>query len=179
MEYTRKSKDIGIFILRIGIGGAFMIIHGWPKITGGPDLWLKLGGAMSNLGITFAPEFWGIMSAVTEFGGGVLIFLGLFTRVAAFFLTFNMIIATIQLLSNHLPWNQVIYPIEILSAFTALIFFGGGRYSLDYIIFRRRPVKIKSIDEVTAKSLSVKQPANIGIKPPVKTESKPAAKKTV
>src|SRR5205809_662485 len=96
MEYTKKHHDWGILLLRIGIGLAFALVYGYPKITGGPDFWIKLGSAMGNLGINFAPEFWGFMSALTEFGGGILLILGLLTRPVAFLMAFNMIVAMMQ-----------------------------------------------------------------------------------
>ncbi|KXK47195.1 MAG: hypothetical protein UZ05_CHB002002263 [Chlorobi bacterium OLB5] len=54
-NFLNKYSDAGILFLRIGIGFAFIFVHGWGKIMGGPELWGKLGGSMANLGITFAP----------------------------------------------------------------------------------------------------------------------------
>lgn len=140
-SFFNKYRDLGLLILRLGIGLGFMLVHGWPKISGGPQLWAKLGGSMSNLGITFAPEFWGFMASFTEFAGGILLILGLFTRPAAFFLAFNMIVALTQHLTNLDPWNKVIYPIEMFSVFAAFIFLGAGKYSIDYLIHKSRKSK--------------------------------------
>ena len=150
MEYTKKHHDWGILILRIGIGLAFIIIWGYPKIMGGPDLWTKIGGSMGNLGINFAPEFWGFMAALAEFGGGILLVLGLFTRAAAFFMGFDMVVAVSQHLTHKDPWTVVTHPLELLTVFIALLILGGGRISLDYLIFRKRQIKVKTIDESTA-----------------------------
>ncbi|MDD5155122.1 MAG: DoxX family protein, partial [Candidatus Omnitrophica bacterium] len=74
--------DIGLLILRIGIGSMF-IYHGAPKIFGGPQMWTNVGlMAMPGLGIKFAPAFWGFMAGFSEFAGGILIILGLFFRLA-------------------------------------------------------------------------------------------------
>ena len=35
-------------------------------MAGGPERYEELGGAMANIGITFAPMFWGFMAAITE-----------------------------------------------------------------------------------------------------------------
>jgi len=151
MEYIKKNNDFGILILRIGIGLAFVLVFGYPKITGGPDFWLKLGQAMGNLGITFAPQFWGFMSALTEFGGGILLILGLFTRPVAFFMAFNMVIATTSLLIQKISWNMVIHPIELSTVFIAILIIGGGRFSIDYLISRRRHIKVKTVDTPVTK----------------------------
>src|SRR5947199_8222098 len=129
MEYTKKYHNWGILLLRIGIGLAFVLVYGYAKITGGPDFWAKLGGAMGNLGINFAPEFWGFMSALTEFGGGILLVLGLFTRPVAFFMGFNMVVAMTQHFTHKDPWNIVILPIMLFTVFVSLLFLGGGRFS--------------------------------------------------
>lgn len=53
-----RHRDLGLLLLRIGFGLMF-IYYGWPKIMGGPPAWAKLGGAVGDFGITFAPAFWG------------------------------------------------------------------------------------------------------------------------
>jgi putative oxidoreductase len=133
-----KHSDAGILILRVGIGLAFIFVHGFSKITAGPELWAKIGGAMGKLGITFAPAFWGFMASASEFGGGILILLGLFTRTSSAFMAFTMLIAAILHMSNLDPWSKSIYPIEMLSVFMALIFIGGGKYSLDNLLFNKK-----------------------------------------
>lgn len=136
-SFLSKYKDLGILLIRLGIGLGFMLVHGWPKISGGTELWVKLGVAMGGLGIHFAPVFWGFMSAITEFGGGVLLTLGLFTRVVVFFMAVNMIVAISQHLLHLDPWAKVIYPIEMLSVFLGLLFIGAGKFSLDNLLFKK------------------------------------------
>lgn len=133
-----RNKDFGLLILRIGIGLAFIFIHGWGKIFGGTELWTKIGGAMSNLGITFAPVFWGFMAAVSEFGGGIFLVLGLFTRTASSFMAFTMIVAMTQHLVKLDSWGRVFYPIEMLAVFLALMFLGAGKFSMDNFIFKKK-----------------------------------------
>ena len=38
-----RHRDLGLLILRVGIGAMFMF-HGWPKISGGPAFWAQVGG---------------------------------------------------------------------------------------------------------------------------------------
>jgi putative oxidoreductase len=109
-----------------------------------------LGAAMSNLGITFFPTFWGFMSALTEFGGGILILLGLFVRPAAAFMGFNMIVAMTMHLSHLDPWGRVVTPVEMLAVFLGLLFLGAGKYSLDHLISKRKHITRKEINPTTA-----------------------------
>ena len=94
-KYSESQKNFGLLFLRIGIGVMF-IMHGYPKIIGGPDKWEKLGGAMSHIGIDFAPVFWGFMAAFAEFGGGILLLLGLMFQPACLMLAFTMLVATMM-----------------------------------------------------------------------------------
>ncbi|HRE09641.1 MAG TPA: DoxX family protein [Ignavibacteria bacterium] len=137
-NFLNKYSDAGILFLRIGIGFAFIFVHGWGKIFGGPELWGKLGGSMANLGITFAPVFWGFMAAAAEFGGGILILFGLFTRPASAFMAFTMLVAFLQHTSKLDPWNRVIYPMEMFAVFMALLFIGAGKYSIDALISKKK-----------------------------------------
>lgn len=150
MKFFEKHKDLGLLLLRIGIAAGFIFIHGYPKISGGPEFWTKLGGSMGNLGITFAPAFWGFMSGFAEFGGGILLLLGLFTRPAAAIMAFNMFVALMSHFSRLDPWARAIYPIEVGSVFLGLIFLGAGKYSIDYLISKR---KLKSIDAAPGVSI--------------------------
>ncbi|HWR42011.1 DoxX family protein [Sporomusa sp.] len=125
-----KHRELGILLLRLGIGLMF-VYHGWPKISGGVETWVKLGAAMKFLGMGFAPEFWGFMSAATEFFGGILIAIGLLTRPVAMFLTFNMIVAVVLKFSTGAGLGGASQAIEVGIVFLSLIFIGPGKYSID------------------------------------------------
>jgi len=52
-NFLEKNKDIGILVLRLGVGIAYTFVYGLPKVEGGSEFWINLGTAMSNLGINF------------------------------------------------------------------------------------------------------------------------------
>ena len=130
LTFLDKYKDIGLLILRIGIGGMFLF-HGGPKIVGGPEKWEQLGMAMGNFGIHFLPVFWGFMASFAEFFGGIMIILGLFFRPACMLLTINMIVATSFHLNRGDSLSGASHAIEVGIVFLSLIFIGPGKYSLD------------------------------------------------
>jgi putative oxidoreductase len=138
-NFLNKYSDAGIlFFYKVRHWfRLYFFVHGWGKITRGPELWGKLGGSMSNLGITFAPEFWGFMSAFAEFGGGILLLIGLFSRTAAFFMAFNMLVAATQHLSKLDPWNKAIYPMELFGVFMGLIFLTPENTALAQFFLRK------------------------------------------
>lgn len=126
-----KYPDFALLLLRVGLGAAFMILHGWGKISN-PQAWERLGSNMSNLGITFLPAFWGFMAAFTEFFGAAFLLLGLFTRPAAALLSFTMLVA---MLKHLMAAEKYSYPLELMVVFSAIMFLGAGRYSLDHYLF--------------------------------------------
>ncbi len=132
INFKDKYSDFGLLIIRLGIGVCFILIHGLPKMKGGPELWLRLGKSMTNLGINFLPEFWGFMSAFSEFVIPFFLIAGLFFRPALLLISFTMFVAMIMHLTNMDPWSKVAYPMELLFVFIGLFLTGPGRFSLDY-----------------------------------------------
>ena len=61
-----KRFDLGLLVLRVGIGIMEAWVHGWPKLVGGPDRWKKLGAAVELVGIHFAPTFWGVFGMTVD-----------------------------------------------------------------------------------------------------------------
>ena len=118
------AMDVGLLVLRVGIGAAFVYFHGWKKITGGIPFWEKLGSNMALIGITFLPWVWGFLAAVAEFVGGMMLAVGLFVRPFAFMLAFVMFIAVLRHYNAGQPLN---YPLEMGAVFLALLIGGGGK----------------------------------------------------
>ncbi len=134
-SFLDRHRDYGLLIIRVGVGGVFMV-HGWPKITGGMEMWAGLGGAMGVFGIGFAPSFWGFMAAASEFGGGLLLALGLFARPAAFFLLSTMLVAFSMHISGGDGFVKFSHPLKLVFVFAGLLLTGPGKYSIDAGIAR-------------------------------------------
>ncbi|OHB49781.1 MAG: DoxX family protein [Planctomycetes bacterium GWF2_40_8] len=129
-RFLDKYRDIGLLILRVGIGIMFMC-HGLPKLIAGPETWTMLGGAMKSLEVGFTPMVWGFMAAFSEFAGGLLLVPGFFTRPACFFLLATMIVATSMHIGKGDPFLKYSHAMEAGILFLSLIFIGPGKYSLD------------------------------------------------
>lgn len=129
------SLNLGLLIIRLGIGLSFAFNHGYSKISGGPETWEKLGANISYTGLDFAHIFWGFMAAFAEFGGGLLLALGLLTRPAALLIACTMLVAILMHMSKGQPYSHAL---EMLSVAIGLALTGAGKYSLDaHIRFRR------------------------------------------
>jgi putative oxidoreductase len=116
-------------ILRIMAALLFME-HGLSKLFGFPS-------AMQPPSI-FALEWF---AAIIELGGGVLVTLGLFTRLAAFIMSGEMAVGYFMF---HAP--QGFYPylnhgeaaVLYCFVFLYLVFAGAGPWSLDALLWKRR-----------------------------------------
>ena len=129
-----KYKDLGLLLLRIGIGLMF-ILHGWPKLTGGPEKWEQVGKAVEILGINFAPVFWGFMAAFAEVIGGALIMFGFFFRIACALLLITMLVASLRHMAEGDGFGGYSHSLEAAILFFSLLFIGPGKYSLDKAVF--------------------------------------------
>lgn len=135
-----KEENIqrALFILRVTIG-LLTIGHGYPKIIGGLEGWHQLGETfMYPLGIKFLPTMWGFLGAVTEFIGGIMLVLGLGTRIASFALIVMMIIATAWHIQKGDHFNVYSFPLSLVFVFLAFLIIGGDNYSLDFFIAEKR-----------------------------------------
>jgi putative oxidoreductase len=122
-----KYRDCGLLIIRIGLGIAF-IMHGWPKIKGGPQYWSGLGGAMP----VPPAVVWGFLGAIIEFGGGILLIIGLLTRVTSFLLFLQMCVALFLVHLKHGDKFMVYsHALEDGIMFLGLVFLGPGKHSID------------------------------------------------
>ena len=136
-------RDAGLLIIRFGVGLMFMT-HGGPKLTGGPGLWREIGRSMHVLGVDFLPTFWGFMAAFAEFGGGLMLLLGLLFRPACLLLAFTMGVATMKHLTGGDGFSTASHAIEAGILFLGLLFVGPGNYSLDHTLFKSSPILRKA-----------------------------------
>ena len=125
---VKDKATFGLSLLRIWVGIVF-ITHGWTKITGIAGT----AGYFGGLGIP-APTLFAWLSGLAEFGGGILLLVGFFTRYAAFAIAIDMIVAIVTL---HLPngfWifnNGYEYTLTMVVIAVALIINGAGKWSLE------------------------------------------------
>ena len=126
------SLNLGLLILRLGAGLFMAFSHGIGKIPVDPNF----VGFIAKIGFPAAAAFaW--TAALSELVGGILITLGLLTRLSALFLTLTMATAAfIAHGSDTFAKKELslIYLIIYLSIF----FTGAGKYSTDSLINKKR-----------------------------------------
>ena len=123
-----RYTEAAFALMRI-VAGLLFACHGAQKLFG------VLGGqAMTASGL--------ILSAgIIEFVGGLLIALGLLTRVAAFFASGEMAVAYFKAHAPHGFWpieNKGEPAVVYCFIFLFIAAYGAGRYSLDAVLRRSR-----------------------------------------
>jgi putative oxidoreductase len=124
-------KNFGLLIIRVGLGILF-VYHGLPKLIGGPSKWEPLGKAAGSVGLHFLPTVWGLICALTETFGGVLVIVGLAFRPVCILLVLNLIVAAVFI--YHVSGGSFLdatHAIEDAIVFAGLVFIGPGKYSVD------------------------------------------------
>jgi putative oxidoreductase len=111
------------------------IMHGLPKIQGGAEVWEKVGSAMQYVGVHSFFTIWGLLAAVVEVGGGVLLFAGLLFKPTVIALIIIMAIAA----NMHIALNQGLegasHALELGIVLLSLLITGPGKYSIDNSLF--------------------------------------------
>lgn len=117
-------KKYAPLVLRIVLGVVF-IAHGWGKIT---DV-AGTAGFFGKVGIPLSGLFAWVV-ALVEFGGGILVLLGLFTRIAAVLIGIVMVVAiiTVKFQQGFLGGYELDF--TLLGVAIALLFLGNGSVSI-------------------------------------------------
>jgi len=121
-------------LVRVAVGWD-LIVHGWGKVLRGP---VEQGALLARDGGAFGFKM-AILLTVVEFGGGICIALGLFTRFFAAAVAIEMGYLTfIYYWSNGYSWLNRGYEYVLLWGLVSLAIAlrGGGPYSLDRKIGR-------------------------------------------
>jgi putative oxidoreductase len=126
-------------ILRIALGG-ILIPHGMQKLFGSfGGMGLTANAALFDK-IGYSPGiFWGTLVGLTEFIGGIMLVIGLFTRFAAAAVLIFMLVAIKFTSAKGFFWSAGGMEYPILLGVVALYFVirGSGPWSVDHKILER------------------------------------------
>ena len=126
-----RWQDVGLLIVRI-YAGVTMAGAGMDKIPVGD--WFA--GQVEGIGFPL-PRLFAFLAAFSEYAGGGLLVLGLFTRPAAFFMAVTMGVASWTIHADVPFWGIHVARIYFW-VYVCLTLTGGGKLSLDYLYSKKR-----------------------------------------
>jgi putative oxidoreductase len=134
-KYLDRLQPLALVVLRLVLA-TIMIAHGSQKVFGGMPRFHLL---VSSIGL---PGWLAYVSAAAEFGGGILVLLGVLTRFSALAITIDLMVAIVKV---HLKAGLrgpggFEFPMAVLAIAFALIFFGAGPIALDTIFSGRSTI---------------------------------------
>ena len=129
MRFLDRMQPLGLLALRLVVG-TIMIGHGYGKMFhGGLAQHVQ---HVSGLGL---PGWLAYPSAFTEFFGGILLIIGLFTRFVSLAFMIDMLVAMWKIHWKNGMFGKGGYELVLTLATIAfaLIFFGAGPIAIDAI----------------------------------------------
>jgi putative oxidoreductase len=119
------GNDLALVLLRISSGGFMAYSHGWPKAQNvlAGDL-----GFGDPIGIGETPSL--LLVVFAELVCGILVALGLFTRLALIPLIITMVVAVFIVHADD-PFSKQEFGLLFLVPYVALLLKGPGAWSLD------------------------------------------------
>ncbi|MEX2671837.1 MAG: DoxX family protein [Phycisphaeraceae bacterium] len=129
-------NDLALLLLRLIVGAVF-IFHGSQKLFGwfdGPGI-EGFAGFLEQMEIP-EPMVMAWVTAISEFAGGILVLLGLLTRLAAIAPLIVMIVAIVTVHPDAFAVDKggMEFALTLATILTALILAGPGRISIDGIV---------------------------------------------
>lgn len=123
-----QLNEVSMTALRVYFGLTFALAHGLGKVMA-PD---QIIGGLEAMSFP-APELFGWLAALSEFGGGLLIALGFCTRLGATGVTVTMAVAVLVAHAQDPFGKKELALIYMLVAIVFLVR-GAGKYSIDNYI---------------------------------------------
>lgn len=123
-----QLADAGLALLRVYTGLTMAIAHGWGKLQD-PS---KIINDTDAMGFP-APTLFGWMAIVAEFGGGLLLAIGLATRPAAFLIASTMTVAALVQHASD-PFRMKELAFTYLAIAILFLLAGSGRYGADPLL---------------------------------------------
>ena len=133
MQILDKLKPLGLLALRLGVAAIFLST-GYDKLFGAPAKWLAW---FPKQGF---PSYFAYIAGSLELFGGILLILGLLTRVIGLLLAIQMAIAVWKVSLPHSGIHNVEgygLPLMLGVACFALFTVGAGILSVDGATFER------------------------------------------
>jgi putative oxidoreductase len=130
---SMRQLSLGLAVLRIAVGIVFML-HGYQKLFGMG--FAGVSGMFAHMQVPL-PGVMGPFIALLEFFGAIALILGLLTRLFALGFAFDMLVAWLLVL-RHNGFSHYELEFVLCASSVALVLMGGGEFSIDALLGRRK-----------------------------------------
>lgn len=126
--FPASSPDVGLLVLRVGLGLLLMFGHGSTALFGGPEVWAQLGSALAVFGVAQGHLGFGLGLGLVCFVCGGMLVLGLYARPALALLLGSLALTVLA------PEGDLVsgpYAATLAVVFVGLLVAGPGAFSFD------------------------------------------------
>ncbi len=124
-KWLNSLQPLGALLMRLALALS-MTVHGYQKVVPHGGLH-HFAHYVASLGL---PYWLGYVSAFTEFIGGILLVVGLLTRLVAALVAVNMLVA-FATVGIHQGFGIYNYILALAVLAIMLVFYGAGALALD------------------------------------------------
>ncbi|MDE3105250.1 MAG: DoxX family protein [Acidobacteriota bacterium] len=133
-KWLSGMQPLGALVMRLVLGLA-MVSHGWDKVIPpggfhGHNTFAAIDHHSRYVAGLGLPYWMGVLSALTEFVGGFALLAGLLTRIVAFLVAANMLVALLFVNIHH-GYAGSEYGLALFALALMLLFYGPGQMALD------------------------------------------------
>jgi putative oxidoreductase len=141
LSWLDRFQGLGALIMRVVLG-VIMVAHGYTKVIPSGSLY-TFAHTVTRMHL---PVWLGYVAAFTEFFGGMLLIVGLLTRIAALMTAIDMAVAIIKvhLHGGILGQNSFALPLSLFAISLMLVFTGCGWLGLDDFIGKGRGIRTRT-----------------------------------
>ena len=130
------ASPFAVLVLRLALG-SIMAAHGWMKVHHGMPAHVQF---IQSLGM---PAWLAYATAWAEFGGGILVLIGLLTRIASLAILATMLVAIVKVhlhngLVSHPGKTGYEYPLALAAMALALSLLGDGPLAVGWLFAGQR-----------------------------------------
>lgn len=131
LRFLERLRPLALLLLRCGLALVF-VFHGYPKLFGKTAVFVS---AFKGVGL---PAYFFYIAGVIELAGGLMLALGLYTRLAALLLVLDMVAAIwkYNLSEGIYAVGEYELPLVLGLAALAVATMGAGAFSVDDLIRR-------------------------------------------
>lgn len=128
---VETKRNLGLLIIRFSLALVF-IIHGWLKLQNLEST----GMFFESLTIPY-PHIMAYVAGIVEFGGGILLALGIFSCLTYSLLAITMLVAVVTTLSRGFV-DGYEFALVFFCFFIALMFIGPGEWTFKQLFHKSK-----------------------------------------